>query len=950
MKQKLFTLLTLLVLCVTGAWGQYFSATPLQTLTENVSFSEETQLTSTYATISGGNMYFETSSSQTAIEKQSSYYSFKMANSAQGFKIVLNQALANGDIISASILNNGSGDSNRRGIYITTSSSRPSSAPTSTIYPASAGSKMYQTDTYTVTTGDGICGESTIYIWRYTSNGTYFKDFTITRPSFTVTYDNNGGTGSISNSTGNPITLSDGTGFTAPTGYSLAGWNTAANGSGTDYTAGQTGVTANLSLYAKWTQTVILDANTANHGSGENGSATAIYNGTALTNISHTTPASGYALSGYFTAATEGTKVLNADGSFAASDVTSYITEDAWTKTGATTLYAQYEEAAKYAVTHTLTNVTTTSGATGANAATQGVEYTAVFAPASYYSLPDAVTVTIGGEAQTEGTGFTYTKATGTVTIPAAKVSGAIVITVAGVRNECADPTITAGAFNFANHGYAVTITNNEEGSTLYYSTNNEDWTEYTSTLYATATTHYYAKSVKANYDDGTADLNVAISTSYDALKKYIAWVYTSDYNSGDGKPNYAFATDPMVIALQTVYNVVPVDYAQGDTPSTDLKNADLIVCTEAMTGDKTMSNGMVNLLDGTAPMIGLKMYNYGGGSDATKRWKWGLPANPASTTYGFTAKNANYKVLDGVTFESDGTIKLATDRFNDSNYKNVVQTANFTGANKPADNAILGTLGSDDTKAVMHYSATKKYFGLGLSSDCWEYYTDNATTIIMNAAAMLIAGDDLTEANAVTQVTGKITAAGWTTFSSSEKLDLSTISGGTAYYASGVNGANAVLTPTGDVVVAAGTGLMIKGTANDAFTIDVTDDAVTFSEENLLEGLPTGGTVEAAGSGFNYVFGWASGHPEAPGFYKVNGTSAVLGSGKAYLHTTAELADPGAQLGIVFEENGEATGIDSIATTAASMDKEVYNLAGQRVAQPTKGLYIVNGKKVVIK
>ena len=30
--------------------------------------------------------------------------------------------------------------------------------------------------------------------------------------------------------------------------------------------------------------------------------------------------------------------------------------------------------------------------------------------------------------------------------------------------------------------------------------------------------------------------------------------------------------------------------------------------------------------------------------------------------------------------------------------------------------------------------------------------------------------------------------------------------------------------------------------------------------------------------------------------------------------------------------------------------DGEFYNLAGQRVAQPTKGLYIVNGKKVVIK
>jgi hypothetical protein len=44
----------------------------------------------------------------------------------------------------------------------------------------------------------------------------------------------------------------------------------------------------------------------------------------------------------------------------------------------------------------------------------------------------------------------------------------------------------------------------------------------------------------------------------------------------------------------------------------------------------------------------------------------------------------------------------------------------------------------------------------------------------------------------------------------------------------------------------------------------------------------------------------------------------------------------------------GEATGIEAVKTTKAN--GEYYNLAGQRVAQPTKGLYIVNGKKVVIK
>ena len=45
----------------------------------------------------------------------------------------------------------------------------------------------------------------------------------------------------------------------------------------------------------------------------------------------------------------------------------------------------------------------------------------------------------------------------------------------------------------------------------------------------------------------------------------------------------------------------------------------------------------------------------------------------------------------------------------------------------------------------------------------------------------------------------------------------------------------------------------------------------------------------------------------------------------------------------------GETTGINSIEASKKSVEG-CYNLAGQRVAQPTKGLYIVNGKKVIIK
>lgn len=45
-----------------------------------------------------------------------------------------------------------------------------------------------------------------------------------------------------------------------------------------------------------------------------------------------------------------------------------------------------------------------------------------------------------------------------------------------------------------------------------------------------------------------------------------------------------------------------------------------------------------------------------------------------------------------------------------------------------------------------------------------------------------------------------------------------------------------------------------------------------------------------------------------------------------------------------------ETTGIDNITTTTQSKDAEYYDLQGRRVMNPTKGIYIVNNKKVIIK
>ncbi|MCR4669524.1 MAG: cell wall-binding repeat-containing protein [Clostridia bacterium] len=80
-------------------------------------------------------------------------------------------------------------------------------------------------------------------------------DMTGAVKTYTVTYNSNGGSGSMSAvnvNSGENVTVSD-CGFSNE-GYIFAGWNTAADGSGTSYEAGDViTVTKNIVLYAQWT-------------------------------------------------------------------------------------------------------------------------------------------------------------------------------------------------------------------------------------------------------------------------------------------------------------------------------------------------------------------------------------------------------------------------------------------------------------------------------------------------------------------------------------------------------------------------------------------------------------------------------------------------------------------------------------------------------------------------
>lgn len=227
------------------------------------------------------------------------------------------------------------------------------------------------------------------------------------------------------------------------------------------------------------------------------------------------------------------------------------------------------------------------------------------------------------------------------------------------------------------------------------------------------------------------------------------------------------------------------------------------------------------------------------------------------------------------------------------------------------------------------------------------------------------------------------------------------------AYAVTGLNSDNTKLTTALIPRVAAGTGVMLRPATVESttttwplFTTDINDNTVT--ADNKLIGVvtpPADNVDQQTGSNYNYMLstkGYSVNYPVGAttgtvvenvsglGYYLVLKQGTVLPGGSTYaggkpkansaylqlpeilvVHTGTD-ADPTAPamaksfyfIDFTSAEDASATGIESVETAPETVvdnsnrpvDNNYYTLYGVKVENPSKGIYIHRGKKIIIK
>ena len=293
----------------------------------------------------------------------------------------------------------------------------------------------------------------------------------------------------------------------------------------------------------------------------------------------------------------------------------------------------------------------------------------------------------------------------------------------------------------------------------------------------------------------------------------------------------------------------------------------------------------------------------------------------------------------DGTSIKSSDNIEKAAFTYNatEKSFKSYRGLYLKGGSSKlyASETAEEHTISFDsDGNASLYNSESYLRFNANAGAMRFRYYSSSTNQQAIQLYKF-VAGDPVDDIDIY------VSEAGMATYASNFDLDFTEADNLEAYIATESEG-NVVLTKTD--VIPAGSGMLLRATdgggkSYKVSTATATDEQKSAVSSNIFKRGTGAAVASEAGGKHNYILNVVN---NELGFYAAN--NQTVATNRAYLQTSVAAA----RIGLVFDD--ESTGISATLMNSERVNGEVYNLSGQRVAQPSKGLYIVNGKKVVVK
>ena len=485
--------------------------------------------------------------------------------------------------------------------------------------------------------------------------------------------------------------------------------------------------------------------------------------------------------------------------------------------------------------------------------------------------------------------------------------------------------TTTSSAWNTTN-SYTVEADDGLEGKTTFYFYRNSSTTHFTN-----------IKIIRP-----AADTRTATTTSFASASG------SADIADGIFPVLPTVTTTPVGLPVSYTSSNPAVAYVNAETGAVRLNGMGTATITASFAGDEDNkpSSGTYELTVSNTATFSI----YSWESDGTASETGGTATAKDETSVNYA--NTTYYVIrltGSSSFSDEGTKGVVVELTNPLRAGDVIRVTAYR--NKNASNPVSGFKAKFNIGSSTVSSSTGLEFCNIDTSDSSADDTNRGT--VPNTCTFNVPADaagstvmTMTRSHTATNLyitkleilrgseTVTISDAEWASFSNAHELAIP--EGVTAYYARLNDGSSVTLSPITGGYIPANTGVVVSG-SEGTYNALVTATGATLPTTNFLRPWLTAGTP---GDATYYTLGVDAGTP----VFKLS-TGGVLAAGKAYLAAIAEAR----VLNVSFDEDGgETTGIAEMKET--TRNHEFYNLRGQRVAKPANGLYIVNGKKVIVK